>query len=74
MGEMARSGGYPAEFRGRAAELRSIAALVHNNHKRAIFLKCAADCDEMAVQHEPASAQGDASNDPPQASTCQSQA
>lgn len=66
MGEMTRSGDYPAEFRARAEELRSIAALVHGKRNRDILLRCAADYEEMALQYEEASAQGGVFNYPPQ--------
>ena len=58
MGETPGSIDYPAEFRERAEEIRSIAELVHDTRNREILLKCAADYEAMAAQHDQASVQG----------------
>jgi len=65
MGKSMQFDDYPAEFRERAEELRSIAVLVHDNRNREVLLKCAADYDEMALQYEETSAQGDVFKYPP---------
>jgi len=60
-----RSDDYPAVFRERAEELRSIALLVHDPRNREILLKCAADYDDLALQHEEAETQGGVFKFPP---------
>lgn len=65
MGEMVNSVDYPAEFRERAEELRSIAELVHDARNRQILLKCAADYEDMAAQYDQASVQGGKFRYPP---------
>ena len=60
---------YPAEFRERAEEIRSIAELVHDARNREILLKCAADYEAMAAQHDRASVQGGKFRYPPNQSS-----
>lgn len=55
---MPRSLDYAAEFRERAEELRSLAALMKDKHRREMLLQCASDYEKMAAQHERATKQG----------------
>lgn len=62
---MVQSGDYAGEFRQRAAELLTIAELVHGTLNREILLRCATDYQKMADQYETAVAQGSEFRYPP---------
>jgi hypothetical protein len=62
---MAPGTDYAADFRERAKELRSIAAVVRGSKNREVLLRCAGSYEKLAEQYQRAKIQGGTFRFPP---------